>query len=144
MEKKDYSTTVAVNASPGEVMKKIGLVDGWWAKNFTGKADALHDKFQVRFGETSVDFEISELVPGKKVVWKVTDCYLHWLNDKKEWNGTKVVFDISPEGNETQINFTHVGLVPGMECYNNCNAGWNGHVTGSLATFINKGKGMPE
>ncbi len=54
------------------------------------------------------------------------------------------VFKISKNKNSTQIDFTHVGLVPGVECYNDCEVGWNGHVTISLVKFINEGKGMPE
>ena len=80
---------------PQEAMKKISQVNGWWAKNFTGKAEKLNDKFSVHFDETFVDFKISELVPNKKVVWKVTDCNLHWIKAKKEWKGTEVVFEIS-------------------------------------------------
>ena len=37
-------------------------------------------------------------MPGKKVVWHVLDCYLHWLKDKTEWKDTDVVFDISGTG----------------------------------------------
>jgi len=42
MEKKDYHRTITVNASAEEAMKKIGQVNGWWAKNFTGKAETLN------------------------------------------------------------------------------------------------------
>ena len=94
--------------------------------------------------KTFVDFLISELVPDKKVIWKVTDCNLHWIKTKKEWNNTEVVFEITSEKNKSKIDFTHIGLVPGVECYNDCEAGWNGHVTKSLADFINEGKGQPE
>lgn len=144
MEKKDFHRTITVNASPGEAMKSISQVDRWWAKNFTGSAEKLNDKFAVHFGDTFVDFRISEWVPGKKVVWKVTDCNLHWIKAKKEWKGTEIVFEITPEQNASRIDFTHIGLVPGVECYNDCEVGWNQHITGSLADLINKGKGKPE
>lgn len=144
MEKKNFYRTITVNASAKETMKKIGQVNLWWAKNFSGSAEALNDKFKVRFGETFVDFQISELVSDKKVVWKVTDCNLHWIKAKKEWNNTEVVFEISSENDKSKIDFTHVGLIPGVECYNDCEAGWNSHVTMSLAGFINDGKGQPE
>ena len=84
------------------------------------------------------------MIPNKKVVWKVTDCNLQWINNKKEWNGNEVVFEISPENNKTRIDFTHIGLVPGVECYNDCEVGWNKHLTKGLADFINEGKGQPE
>ena len=125
-------------------MKKISKVNLWWAKKFRGSAEKLNDKFSVHFGETYVDFVISELVPNKKVVWKVTDCNLHWIKAKKEWNGTEVIFEISYEKKKSKIDFTHVGLVPGVECYNDCEVGWTGHITGSLVNLINDGKGQPE
>jgi hypothetical protein len=144
MEKKSFHRTITVNASPEEAMKKISQVNLWWAKSFSGSAEKLNDKFTVTFGETFVDFKISGLIPGKKVVWKVTDCNLHWLKDKKEWCNTEVVYEIHSENGSTVINFTHVGLVPGVECYEDCEKGWDGHITQSLVKFINEGKGMPE
>ncbi|MEO8885295.1 MAG: SRPBCC domain-containing protein [Mucilaginibacter sp.] len=144
IEKQDFTCTVQVNASAAEAMKKISQVDKWWAKNFTGSAEKPSDKFRVDFGKTFVDFEIAELIPGKKVVWKVTNCNLHWLNNRKEWNGTEVVFELLEKDNLTQINFTHIGLVPGIECYENCYEGWTGHITESLVKFIDEGQGMPE
>jgi hypothetical protein len=144
MEKKNFHKTITVNASPAEAIKKISDVNLWWAKKFSGSAGKLNDKFTVRFGETFVDFLISEFLPNKKVVWKVTDCNLHWLKEKKEWNNTEVVFELAPAKDKTKIDFTHVGLVPGVECYNDCELGWTGHLTNSLVHLINEGKGKPE
>ena len=144
MGKKNFSRKITVNASAADAMKKISMVNLWWAKNLSGSAEKLNDKFTVRFGETFVDFLISELIPDKKVVWKVTNCNLDWIKAKKEWNGTEVVFEISSENNKTNIEFIHIGLVPGIECYNDCEAGWNGHITNSLVNFIKDGKGQPE
>jgi hypothetical protein len=143
MEKKNFHRTITVTASATEAMKKISQVNLWWAKNLKGSTEKLNDKFSVLFGETFVDFLITELVQNKKVVWKVTDCNLHWIKAKKEWNNTEVVFEISSENNKTKIDFTHLGLVPGVECYNDCEIGWNGHITMSLVKFINEGKGQP-
>ncbi len=143
MEKKNFHRTIKVNSTAEEVMKKISQVNKWWAKKVKGKTEKLNDKFTVNFGETFVDFQISELVPDKKIVWKVTDCNLHWIKNKKEWNGTEVVFELSDKKNSTQIDFTHIGLVPGIECYKDCEAGWTEHITESLVKFINEGKGMP-
>lgn len=144
MKDKSYKAIIHVKANPHDAMKTITKVDGWWAKHFEGKAVELNDRFSVHFGDTFVDFKISELIPDKKVVWKVMDCNLHWIKAKKEWKGTEVVFQLSEEKTGTQIDFTHVGLVPGVECYKDCEVGWNGHVTDSLVKFINEGKGKPE
>lgn len=153
MEKKDFHRTITVNASAEEAMKNISKVNLWWRKDFSGSAEQLHDKFTVPFGEPSfVDFVVSEFVPTKKVVWKVTDCYLPWFKDKKEWNNTEVAFQLSEENGradnsvergKTKIDFTHIGLVPEVECYEVCEKGWNGHIN-TLEKFINEGKGLPE
>ncbi|HSZ25449.1 MAG TPA: hypothetical protein VK766_07025 [Cytophagaceae bacterium] len=141
---KNFSRTIIVNASTAEAMKRISQVNLWWAKDFKGKAQKLKDTFTVRFGETFVDFKISEVITNKKVVWKVMDCNLHWITNKKEWKGTEVIFETFEKGNNTQINFTHIGLVPGIECYNDCEVGWDGHLTNSLIKLINEGMGLPE
>lgn len=142
MKKQNYHRTITVNASPEETMKKISQVS-WWKKDFKGSAKKLNDKFTVPFGELNgessfVDFIVSELVPSKKVVWKVTDCNLPWFKDKKEWNNTEVVFVLSPENDKTRIDFTHVGLVPEVECYQACESGWDVHVIRDLVKFINE------
>ena len=148
MENKNYNKTIMVNASAEEVMKKISQVNFWWIKDFSGSAEKLNTNFAVPFGEVNgenafVDFVISDLVPNKKVVWKVTDCYLPWFQDKKEWNNTEVVFELSEKDGRTKIDFTHVGLVPEVECYNVCEKGWNGHIN-TLEKYINEGKGLGE
>jgi hypothetical protein len=137
------------NASAEEAMKKISQVNLWWKKDFYGSAEKLNDTFTVPFGELNgeksfVDFTISELVPNKKVTWKVTDCYLPWFKDKKEWNNTEVVFKLSEGNGNTKIDFTHIGLVPKVECYEACEKGWDGHVTKDLEKFINKGKAIAQ
>ena len=148
MENKNYHCTITVNASSEASMKKISQINLWWRKDFSGRAEKLNDTFTVPFGEPAfVDFVVSELVPSKKVVWKVTDCYLPWFKDKKEWNNTEVVFQLSEDDpvarGKTKIDFTHIGLVPEVECYEVCEKGWNGHIS-TLETFINEGKGLPE
>jgi len=144
MVNKSFHTAIIVDATPLEATKKINQVNKWWAKKVKGKSENLNDEFKVDFGETFVDFRITELVPGKKVVWLVTDCNLHWIENKKEWNGTEVVFEVSPSDNKSKIDFTHVGLVPDAECYEDCKIGWSEHITDSLKAFINEGTGMPQ
>ncbi len=91
-----------------------------------------------------MNFKITESIPGKKIAWHVTDCYLHWLNDKTEWNGTTVVFDISPWGDGAKVTMTHMGLVPEVECFEACEAGWNEHFKGSLFKLLTEHAGVPQ
>ncbi len=144
MEQKNYHNSIAVAVSPATAFVGIANVGGWWAKSFQGRATTVGDKFTVQFGETKVDFEITESVPEKRIVWHVTDCFLPWLNNKTEWTGTNVAWDISSKEGIAHIDMTHVGLFPGVECYKACEDGWNGHITGSLQDLLTKGAGQPQ
>jgi len=144
MKQQDYNCSITANVTAKEAAKGISRVSEWWAKNFEGKVEKLNDVFTVRFGETFVTFKLTEVVADKKIVWHVTDCYLPWLNNKTEWKDTQVVWEISEENNITQINFTHIGLVPGIECYGICIKGWDQHVKGSLSKLLTENRGMPE
>src|SRR5688572_1831551 len=104
----DYRVTFTSEASSHEVFKKINSVTSWWTEDFEGKLENPEDEFIVRFGATWIKHKIVELVPGKKIVWRVTDCYKHWLKNKKEWNGTSLEWEISDSKEHTRITFTHV------------------------------------
>jgi len=44
----------------------------------------------------------------------------------------------------TEISFRHIGLLPEVECYNDCVKGWDQYVKGSLFKLITEGKGEPQ
>ncbi len=140
----DFHLRLTVNAPAKDVLKKIGRVDLWWAKNFQGRAEKPQDKFIVRFGDTFVDFVISEFIPEKKIVWRVTDCQLDWIKDKQEWKNTDVIWTLSEKDGKTRIEFVHKRLTPESECYDSCEAGWTHHLKDSLVKLIEEGKGFPE
>jgi Activator of Hsp90 ATPase homolog 1-like protein len=144
MKKQDYMSTILVKATTNKAFKSINDVAAWWTENIEGSSEKGNDVFIVHFGEAFVTMKIVESVPDKRVVWNVTDCYLHWLADKKEWKDTRIVFDISAEGDSTRIEFTHVGLTPQVECYDSCVKGWDQYIKDSLSRLINEGKGLPQ
>jgi Activator of Hsp90 ATPase homolog 1-like protein len=86
--------------------------------------------------------KITELVPGKKVVWQVTDAKLDFVKNKTGWNGTEVVLEITKQGSKTELRFTHVGLVPALEWYADCSGAWGFYMNGSLPSLVTKGKGQ--
>jgi len=144
MEKLDFSTSISVTSNPKQAFEKIARVGDWWAKSFTGKAMNVDDEFRIEFGSTWVNFKITEALSDEKIVWYVTDSYLPWLNDKAEWNNTSISWEISKQDASSTIKMTHLGLVPGIECYENCERGWTRFVTVSLRKFISEGVGLPE
>jgi hypothetical protein len=144
MNKQDFNTTIIVDQSAEEVFNAINNVRGWWTENLQGNFQHIDDEFEVRFGNVHYSKQkLIEFIPDKKVVWLITDSNLNFIKDKSEWTNTKISFDIDERDNKTQLSFTHIGLVPEIECYNNCSNAWSYYVN-SLRALITTGKGQPE
>ena len=144
MSNQNYTATISVEQSPKEAFDAIQNVSGWWSEEITGSTEELGDEFKYRYqNHHSCTMKLVELVPGKRIAWLVTDNYFDFIEDKTEWKGTKVVFDIAEKGAETEIHFTHEGLVPAYECYNICSDAWGSYIRGSLKSLIATGKGSP-
>ena len=138
-----FSTTILVDKPADHVFNAIKNVRGWWSglysEEFEGDTENLLDEFSFRAGE-GIHYskqKLVEAIPNKKIVWLVTDSELSFLKNKTEWTGTKLVFDISEKGGQTQITFTHEGLVPEFECYDSCSSVWTQYLQEKLALLIN-------
>lgn len=143
MNTSDYRATLLVDKTPEEVINAINNIRGWWSEEMEGSAEKSNDVFTVRFGEVYITMKIVELIPGQKIVWQVIDCNKPWLKNKKEWNGTKISFEVSKKDDKTQIRFAHLGLVPEVECFEVCSNAWTDYLQGSLFKLITTGKGKP-
>jgi hypothetical protein len=139
-----YRSSITANISPIEAFDKISRVSDWWTTGVEGKSQSIGDEFTVRFGNTFVKFRVIELVPGKSAAWEVIDCNLHWISNKTEWRGTTLVWNLSSADGQTRVTMTHLGLLPGIECYNDCSTGWNFYVGQSLLQLLTGGKGLPD
>jgi hypothetical protein len=145
MKKQDYTATIVVSKTPKEVFNSINSVSKWWSENLEGDSENLNGVFTIHFAaDVFVTHKLIEVIPNKKVVWLVTDCHLSWLKDKTEWTNTKMSFEIATKDNSTELNFTHIGLVPEVECYNDCVKGWDQYIKDSLFKLITEGKGEPQ
>ncbi len=140
----DYHASINVNTSARKAAEAISNPSAWWTENLEGSAKNVNDIFTVTFGETFVRFKITEMIPEKRIVWQVEDCNLHWLKDKTEWNNTSILWEISHNNGSTQIEMTHIGLRPGIECFEACEKGWDQYVKDSLFSLLKEGKGIPE
>ncbi len=139
----DYKAYVVVTTTHKEAYKVINNITAWWSEDFEGSLKKVKDVFTVRFGEVYITMKVKELVPNKKIAWLVTDCNKPWLKNKKEWKGTELIWEISDKDRNTQIAFTHNGLVPDIECYDVCSDAWGSYLKGSLRNLITKGEGKP-
>ncbi len=137
-----FTSTVFVNQTPNEVFNAVNNVRGWWQGEIEGSFDKLDDEFTYRMKDFHFSVQkLIEVVPDKKVVWLITDSKLNFLENKDEWTGTKIIFEISEINNKTQLRFTHMGLLPDIECYDSCSNGWSKLIQESLFSLITTGKG---
>jgi hypothetical protein len=138
----DFTTTIVVDATQADVFKAINNVRGWWQGEVEGSTNKLHDEFIYRMQDIHYSNQrIVEFIPNEKVVWLVTESKLNFVSDKMEWTGTKIIFEIKEINNKTQVRFTHQGLVPEFQCYNDCSNAWSLLIQESLYSLITTGKG---
>jgi len=139
-----FFTAFTADCTPGEAFAAINNVRGWWSEDIKGRTEKAGDIFNYRFRDIHRStIKIKASVPGERVVWNVIDNYFSFTEDKTEWKGTDIVFDILAKGDKTEVRFTHVGLVPEYECYEACSNGWTTYINGSLRALIATGKGHP-
>jgi len=144
MKHQDYHRSITASVTPQAALEKISRVSQWWAKDFEGKSDEPNDVFTVRFKNGDwYTIKIVELIPGKKILWDVIDAEQTWHEDRKEWAGTNIVFEISPLKNGSKVTLTHSGLTPEAECYDKCKMGWDYLMQKSLSKFLTEGIGLP-
>jgi len=156
----DFTTTILVDQSPKEAFNAISNPRGWWSEEIEGDTNQLNAVFNYHFEDIHrCRIKLIEVIPDRKIVWLVMDNYFkpgifnevsHQLtggdgimNDKTEWTGTKICFEIAEIGIKTQIRFTHLGLVPAYECFDVCSNAWNHYIGESLLSLISTGKGQP-
>jgi len=144
MKGQNFTTTFTVEQTREDVFDAVNNVRGWWSGEIEGSTDKLNDEFTYRYGDVHYSKQkITELIPGRKVVWLVLDAYLSFAEDKSEWKGTEIAFEVSEQGDRTEVRFTHRGLVPEFECFDSCSNAWGSYINGSLRSLITTGKGYP-
>lgn len=144
MGSKNFTTNIVVDKSPEEVFNAVNNVRGWWSESILGSTNGLNDEFFYNYKDVhSCKLRIVEFIPGKKVVWLVLENQFNFTEDKTEWKGNKIVFEISAQDGKTRLDFTQEGLVPEYECYKVCHDAWSSYIQGSLKDLITTGKGKP-
>ena len=143
MQNQNFTGTLLVDQTPEEVFAAINNIRGWWSEDIEGSTDKLHHEFMYHDKHLRAKMKITELIPGKKVVWHVLESQMDDIENGTEWNDTKLVFEITKKDDKTKIQFTHLGLVREFECYTACSKAWSFYITSSLQRLIATGKGEP-
>jgi len=136
----DFEATVRIHASSDVVFDALTTTEGlagWWAMA-TGVAVAGGElRFQMNNPQPLV-MRVDRADRPTGVQWTVADC--PWLPD---WNGTRPTFAIRPDGDDSVLEFRHVGLTAKLDCIEMCTRGWNFFLGHSLPDYAETGKGSP-
>jgi Activator of Hsp90 ATPase homolog 1-like protein len=144
MADKNFTTSITVDKDISSTFNSIKNFRGWWSQDIEGNTDRLNDTFFYHYKDVHLSkIKLIEMVADKKLVYQVIANQFNFTKDKTEWVNTKLIFDLTTEGDKTKVVFTHEGLVPEYECYNVCHDAWTSYIHGSLKNFIETGKGKP-
>ena len=138
-----YMATIKTPVSATQVYKAITEeMSDWWT-SMSGQFLHIGDKAKTDFGgESYWSFEAKVLDMPKRIELLCHDAYhIHGgLSDgiREEWLGTKLIFKIIEDNEETRIDFIHKGLVPTLECFDVCKAGWDHYFLCSLKEYLKK------
>jgi hypothetical protein len=140
----DFTTSYTVDQTPDEVFVAVTHVRGWWIENNDGGTPHHGDQLVLPNHPIHRSRQrLTDVVPGQRVEWLVTEADLTFVDDRTEWVGTRIRFEITPEGARTRLTFTHLGLVPAQECFEICRNAWSWYVNVSLRRRITTGAGLP-
>jgi hypothetical protein len=138
----DFTTTLLVEQTPEEVFNAVNKPQNWWSGEIEGSSAKLNDEFTYRYKEFHFSRQrVVEMIADQKVVWLVTDSSINFTEDINEWTGTKISFEITEKDGKTELHFSHMGLVPEIECFNACSNAWTQLIHQSLASLITSGEG---
>jgi hypothetical protein len=137
-----FRSTFVVTQSPDEVFAAVTNPKKWWTGDIEGSADQVGDEFTYRYEDMHYPKQkVTELIPGQLAVWQVVDSHLSGPEDPIEWTGTEISFEINRQDGQTELHFSHLGLVPEFECFDSCSSAWGFYINGSLRRLITTGEG---
>lgn len=149
MTNSDYRRTLDVSAPPKQVYEAVTSgFRNWWTDpgaSLSRTGDIATFRFPPK--ESSWTFRPITLEPNRLVEHECVGAnHLHdGLPDsiRTEWLGTVMSFEITANGAESLIVFTHQGLAPKLDCYDICEAGWDFFFLDSLKSYLETGNGKP-
>lgn len=145
MQSQDFSLSLSFDASPEVVYAAILDTRSWWSGQIEGSTDTLGRDFRYRYGQLHDSTQqVRELLPGRRVVWHVTEAHLSFTPDPAEWRGTDIEFELQAEGASTRLHFRHVGLSPRFDCFQACSSGWTALLTKNLRERVASGEAQPD
>lgn len=121
-------------------------IKGWW----TTHCEVSHEtggQSKFHFDKSFFVMKNERLITNQEVAWECVDHHfesLEPITKTDEWIGTHIIFKLKENDKKwTDISFEHQGLTPALECYSDCESGWDHFLKTSLKRFVEVRKGQP-
>jgi uncharacterized protein YndB with AHSA1/START domain len=137
-----YRAEISLGAPRQRIFDALTTLEGltgWWASTARGSGSA-GGQFELGFAglDEKITMRVDAALISGSVAWT---CLGH--TGLPDWDGTKIIFTLADhDGDTTELSFRHVGLVPDLECYDQCRAGWDQFLS-SLRSYAEQGQGSP-
>jgi uncharacterized protein YndB with AHSA1/START domain len=129
---------VGISGSAQEIYQLLTTDAGlskWWTTDTHG-AGGPGSVIAFRFGAGGPDFEVLELVPDRKVVWR------HSGEMPAAWMGSEISFLLEETEKQTVVNFRHYNWQHSDDFLAHCSTKW-GIFMMSIKSCIETGRGQP-
>jgi uncharacterized protein YndB with AHSA1/START domain len=128
-----------IAATPRRVFAALTQQDEiarWWAEEARVKPEVGSlGEFRFRPPAGVLQFEVTELDPGKKVGWICRQ-------GPPQWVGTSVTWQLESMDNRTKVVFTHDGFAHLDKAFEQTGGNWE-HFLNSLKSYLETGQGTP-
>jgi uncharacterized protein YndB with AHSA1/START domain len=133
---------VGIKATPENVYRALTETEKlaqWWTTDTKGRGAKVGDTLEFWFNGHSFcqNFNVKELEPGKRVVWKAPKG-----QGAGEWEDTEIAFNLSADEKQTFIQFRHTGWKESSDFQGHCSMRWAVFLL-SLRDVLERGKGRP-
>ena len=147
MATNNYTREIIVTNTPSAAYRALTSEFNKWWTDSSGPVVAVGDTVTFRFDPTYWTMRATKLVSNKSVELECIEA--HHIHEgvpdsiRKEWEGTKLKWNIQQQGDSTKISFVHEGLVPSLDCYEICEMGWDHFFVNSLKKYLDGGESNP-
>jgi uncharacterized protein YndB with AHSA1/START domain len=133
---------VGIKTTPENVYKALTETERlarWWTTDTKGSGVKVGDNLEFWFNNHSFcqNFNVKDLEPGKRVVWKAPTG-----QGAGEWEDTEIAFTLSVDEKQTFVQFRHTGWKESTDFQGHCSMRWAVFLL-SLREFLETGKGRP-
>ena len=114
----DIRHSIVIDAAAEKIQPLISSASGfsqWWAAD--ARQDGAGGTVDLGFFNRATVYHLEPVAPAAhKAEWRCTS--------GKEWNGTRIVFELAPSAGRTVLRFSHAEWQSETDYFVSCNTTW--------------------